>query len=45
MLQVLYIGVTEIDRDVIHVAMGIHVCFKYMFGIGAVVTVYKASGP
>ena len=31
MLQVFYIGVAKIDRDVAHVAMAIHVCFKCMF--------------
>jgi hypothetical protein len=27
----LYIDVAKIDRDVAHVVMAIHVCFKYMF--------------
>jgi len=31
MLQVFYIDVAKIDRDVAHVAMTIHVCFKCMF--------------
>jgi hypothetical protein len=31
MLQVLYIDVAKVDRDVAHIVMLIHVCFKYMF--------------
>jgi hypothetical protein len=31
MLQVFRIGVAKVDHDVAHVAMAIHVCFKYMF--------------
>jgi hypothetical protein len=30
MLQVLYIDVAKVDRDVAHVVMAIHVCFKCM---------------
>jgi hypothetical protein len=30
-LQVFRISVAKVDRDVVHVAMAIHVCFKYMF--------------
>ena len=33
MLQVLYIDVAKVDRDVAHVGMAIHVCFKCMFQI------------
>jgi hypothetical protein len=33
MLQVLYIDVAKVDRDVVHVVMAIHVCFKCMFQI------------
>jgi hypothetical protein len=33
MLQVLYIDVAKVDRDVTHVVMTIHVCFKCMFQI------------
>jgi hypothetical protein len=29
MLQVLYIDVAKVDRDVAHVVVAIHVCFKY----------------
>jgi hypothetical protein len=31
MLQVFYIDVTKVDRDVANVARAIHVCFKCMF--------------
>jgi len=31
MLEVFYIDVVKVDRDVVHVAMTIHVCFKCMF--------------
>jgi hypothetical protein len=31
MLQVLYIDVAKVDRDVAHVVMTIHVCFECMF--------------
>jgi hypothetical protein len=31
MLKVLYIDVSKADRDVAHVEMVIHVCFKCMF--------------
>ena len=31
MLQVFYIDVAKVDRDVAHVPMAIHVCFKCMF--------------
>jgi hypothetical protein len=30
MLQALYIDVARVDRDVAHVVMVIHVCFKYI---------------
>jgi hypothetical protein len=30
MLQVLYIDVAKVHRDVAHIVMAIHVCFKYM---------------
>jgi hypothetical protein len=33
MLQVLYIDVAKVDRDVVHVLMTIDVCFKCMFQI------------
>jgi hypothetical protein len=28
---VLYINVAKVDQDIAHVAMAVHVCFKYMF--------------
>jgi hypothetical protein len=31
MLQLLYINIAKVDRDVVHVVMAIHVCFKCMF--------------
>jgi hypothetical protein len=31
MLQVFYMDVIKVDRDVAYVAMAIHVCFKCMF--------------
>ena len=31
MLQVLYIDVAKVDRDIAHFVMAIHVCFKCMF--------------
>jgi hypothetical protein len=31
MLQVFHIGVAKVDRDVAHVVMTMHVCFKCMF--------------
>jgi hypothetical protein len=31
MLQVYHLYVAKVDRDVAHVAMAIHVCFKCMF--------------
>jgi hypothetical protein len=31
MLQMLYIDVAKVDRDVTHVVMAIHICFKCMF--------------
>jgi hypothetical protein len=30
-LKVFYIDVAKVDRDVTHIVMDIHVCFKYMF--------------
>jgi hypothetical protein len=31
MLQVFYLDVVKIDRDVAHIAMAIHICFKCIF--------------
>jgi hypothetical protein len=33
MLQAFYIDVAKVDRDVTHVAMTVHVCFKFMFHV------------
>jgi hypothetical protein len=37
------IGVTKVDWDVAHVAMAIHVCFKYMFQMLHLYQTYVAS--
>jgi hypothetical protein len=31
MLQVSYIDVAKVDRDVAYIGMAIHICFKCMF--------------
>ena len=38
-----YIDVAKIDRDVAHVAMTIHVCFKYMFQMFHLFQMYVTS--
>jgi hypothetical protein len=50
MLQVFHIGVAKVDRDianvdwdVAHVAMAIHVCFKFMFQMFYLYQTYVAS--
>jgi hypothetical protein len=43
MLQVLFIDVAKIDRDVAHVVMTIHVCFKWMFQMFHRFQMYVAS--
>ena len=30
-LQVFHIDVAKVDRDIAHVAMAIHICFKFRF--------------
>ena len=39
----LYIDVAKVDRDVAHVGMAIHVCFKCMFQMFHLVQTYVAS--
>jgi hypothetical protein len=43
MLQVLYIDVAKVDRDVVHVVMAIHVCFKLMFQMFHIFQTYVAN--
>ena len=43
MLQVFYIDVAKVDRDVAHVAMAIHVCFKCRFQIFHLFQMYVVS--
>jgi hypothetical protein len=43
MLQVFYIGVAKIDRDVAHVAVAIHICFKCMFQLFHLSRTYVVS--
>jgi hypothetical protein len=43
MLQAFYIDVAKVDRDVAHVAMVIHVCFKCMFQMFYLFQMYVAS--
>jgi hypothetical protein len=33
MLEVFYIDVAKVDRDVVYVAMVVHVCYKLLFSI------------
>jgi len=40
MLQVFRIGVVKVDRDVEHVAMAMHVCFKCTFQITSTLVLY-----
>jgi hypothetical protein len=42
-LQVLYIDVAKVDRDIAHVVMDIHVCFKCMFQMFHLFQTYVAS--
>ena len=42
-MQVLYIDVAKVDRDVAHVVMAIHVCFKCMFQMFHLFQTYVAS--
>jgi hypothetical protein len=43
MLQVFYIGVAKIDRDIAHAAMALHVCFKCMFQLFHLFQTYVAN--
>jgi hypothetical protein len=43
MLQVLYIDVAKVDRDIAHVLMAIHVCFKCMLQMLHLFQTYVAS--
>jgi hypothetical protein len=43
MLQVFYIDVVKVDRDVAHIVMVIHVCFQYMFQMFHLFQMYVAS--
>jgi hypothetical protein len=40
---VFYIDVVKVDRDVAHVAMAIHICFKCMFPMFYLFQTYVAS--
>jgi hypothetical protein len=42
-LQVFHVDVAKVDRDVAHVAMAIHVCFKYMLLMFHLFQAYVAS--
>jgi hypothetical protein len=50
MLQVFHIGIAKVDQDVVkvdqdvaHVAIAIHICFKYMFQMFHLYQTYVAS--
>jgi hypothetical protein len=43
MLQVLYIDIAKVDRDVAYIVMAIHVCFKCMFQMFHLFQTYVAS--